>query len=210
MNIWQRQNAVMAKIGPVKPDGQVTINGKKAYDYISHDAVTAAAKPLFVEFGIGVCPTVINHTINGNRTELTVRTRFINIDTPDDFTEVETLGYGVDSSDKAPGKALSYAIKGAYQKFLMMNSADDAGGEQIEHTPADDRVPSEDKKRAYEAAANTYKAALDGAPDIKELRALKKSNEEWLSDAPEVTQTFFEDYFKKRALALDPPKEGEI
>jgi hypothetical protein len=104
---------------------------------------------------------------------------------------------------------MSYALKVAYQKVLMLNSVDDVGGEQVDHTPNDNRVPAEERNKAQTAAASTYKAALEGATDIKHLRQLKRDNEEWLTGTPRVTQDFFTDLFNKRAAALKAAESEE-
>ncbi len=203
LNIYQRINAVMGEADAITPDGAVMIGGKKAYEYISHDAVTAKLKPLFVKYGIVPVPTIFDRLDNGNRIELLVDVDFVNMDDSTDRITVRSLGYGCDNQDKGPGKALSYAVKNAYLKVCMLNSADDSGGELTPHAPADDRVPAEDKRKAYEAAAKTYKAALEGAETIKDLRDLKKSNDEWLAEAPETTRDYFADLFKKRTTDIE-------
>ena len=48
--------------------------------------------------------------------------RFVNIDNPTEFIDVETFGDGVDSQDKAPGKAMTYADKYALLKAYKIET----------------------------------------------------------------------------------------
>ena len=52
--------------------------------------------------------------------------RFVNIDEPQDFFDVQSFGYGVDGQDKGPGKAMSYAVKYALLKALGLETGEDA------------------------------------------------------------------------------------
>lgn len=207
LNIYQRINAVMAEVEAIEPDKEIKIGSNGSIPYLSHDGVTGHVKGLFVKHGIAAHPTVAEHSKDGNRTELVVDVDFVNIDKPDDRMTIRSVGYGVDSSDKGPGKAWSYAVKYAYLKALMLNSADDQGGEQVDHDPASIResevvAAGQMTKAALEAAANTYKAGISGASDAKQLRELKASNSEWLDAAPEVTQNYFNNIYNERLAEL--------
>ena len=208
LNIHQRIHAVMAEAGALEPDSQVNINGKKAYDYISHDAVTKHIQPLFVKHGIMALPGVSSAVTNGNRIELEVVTDFINIDKPDDKISTTTVGQGTDSSDKGPGKALSYAVKSAYLKVLMLNSGDDAGGDETPHDPKDTRKSEVDAaadsvKKAREETATNLKLAIVGCNSLEELKDLKKKSRNTLEAFPEVTADYFAEQFKTREAQLN-------
>lgn len=214
LNIHQRIHAIMRDVGAMLPDKEHPImkDGKKvaSFPYNSHDGVTAHVKPLFIQHGVMVIPTVVDHKMNGNRTELNVQTSFVNIDVPTEIVNVNTIGYGADKSDKGPGKALSYAVKSAYLKILMLNSQDDTGEDTVEHDPSDTRTSeveeAKDKARkAFEASATTYQAAIHGATSKKELQDLKRKNVEWLVDAPDVTRIHFETLHNERMQAIEPP-----
>jgi hypothetical protein len=57
--------------------------------------------------------------------------RFVNVDDPQDFFDVETFGYGLDDQDKGPGKAMSYAVKYALLKTLGLETGDDPDEDQV-------------------------------------------------------------------------------
>lgn len=120
-NIYQRVNDVMKDLGRVRKEKKRGMQ----YAIVSHDAVTALARPLFVEHGIIHYPVDMTMRQDGNRTEMKLKLRVQNVDDPADFLEVSTAGYGVDTQDKGPGKAMSYAVKYGVLKLLQMETGDD-------------------------------------------------------------------------------------
>lgn len=56
---------------------------------------------------------------------LKVKIRFVNLDNTSDFIETVAYGDGVDSLDKAPGKAMTYSDKYALMKAYKMLTGDD-------------------------------------------------------------------------------------
>lgn len=103
--------------------GSKTVNGQ--YRFASHDQVTAAVHPFLVKHGIVVIPTLETMTQEGNRSQAMMLSTFVNVDEPSDQFTVRYPGYGVDSGDKGPGKAISYAVKYAYLKVLCLETGED-------------------------------------------------------------------------------------
>lgn len=210
-SIWQRVNAVMQVVGFVEKDQKVKIGQGGGYDYVSHDMVTAVIRPACVRYGIGVMPSVIEHQKDGNRTELTVETSFVNIHKPEDKITIKTYGYGVDSSDKGPGKAFSYAVKYAYLKMFLLNSADDIESDNIQHDPAQPRASEVtaaqiEATEAMHAWAETYKSALEGASTLEELVDVQRKNAKALASdrLPDLMRKTLIDIGKKRKADLTP------
>jgi hypothetical protein len=218
-SIYRRLNAVMSEIGHIDKDKtqEIKKDGRKVgeFDYISHDMVSATVRTPFVKYGIAVQPTVVSHETNGNRVTLVVNTDFINIDNPDDRVSVQTIGFGVDNTDKGPGKALSYAVKYAYLKILMLNSADDieAGGvEHIAEAPntKDIEVAKKAEATAVEAWANQFRDQIDAAPTEAAVDALQAANKKMLMAVPDATRDYFVSriQMKKDALSTTPLDAG--
>jgi len=189
---------------------EIRKDGKKVgeFNYVSHDMVTAHVRDAFNEFGVLTWPSVIAHATNGNRTELQVVTAFINADSPEDQMSITTYGYGVDFSDKGPGKALSYAVKYAYLKALMLQSADDVEADDIKHDPVDPRASDVERaaqkvKDDIQASANELKLAIRGTESVKDLVKLQRERKDWLMDIPEVTRDYFIGEFEKRKGELE-------
>lgn len=135
-NIHQRLHAAMQAVKYIQKEQK---NGMK-YTIVSHDAVTAKVRPQLVEQGIVYYPVSIHREQVGNRTEVDLVLRFVNIDDPADFIEVAGIGYGIDSQDKGPGKAVSYAVKYCLLKALGLETGDDPDVESIEHGPDPEAV----------------------------------------------------------------------
>ena len=121
INIHQRIAAAMKAVDYIQKEKRQGMS----YSIVSHDAVTAKVRPALLEAGVHYYPCDIKFTQNGNRTECSMIVRFVNIDKPDDSIDVHTFGYGIDSQDKGPGKAMSYAVKYALLKCLGLETGDD-------------------------------------------------------------------------------------
>jgi hypothetical protein len=164
-NIHQRLAEVMRSVTYIQKEQKP---GMK-YTVVSHDKVTAKVRPALLEAGIVYYPVSCEHSHNGNRAECRMTVRFANIDNPSDHIDVPTFGYGIDTQDKGPGKAMSYAVKYALLKTLGLETGDDADHDSIEHT-ADD------------PATQPPKAVLDaikGAGNLDSLKTVWEANREW-------------------------------
>ncbi len=190
--------------------------GQYTYDFISHDDVTLAVKQACQKHGILVWPTVTSHSKDGNRTELNVRVVFINVDNPDEAISTEAVGYGVDNTDKGPGKAYSYAVKNALLKAFQLNSADDIELDNIPHESEHvrGRDLAEAKARSnntLEAWAYNYRKGINDATTLKELKDLQKANKDVLldDDTPKITRDYFIELFESKKAKLEDKVEAE-
>jgi len=108
------------------------------YTIVSHDSVTSKVRPELLKCGIHYYPSEMTFVQNGNRTEVLLKVRFVNIDRPSDFFEVPSFGFGCDSQDKGPGKAISYAVKYALLKAMGLETGDDSDlDHHIDYDPKD-------------------------------------------------------------------------
>jgi len=141
LNIYQRMCAATAEISRVAKNLEVGF-GKSSYKAVGEADVLAAVKPVEEKYGIysypvsreiiesGVLENVSEY--NGQTTtkkqfQMRVSTvyRFVNVDNPTEFIDITTYGDGVDSQDKAPGKAMTYADKYALLKAYKIMTGDD-------------------------------------------------------------------------------------
>lgn len=134
LNIYQRLHAAMGEVDYVQKEKKQGMN----YTIVSHDAVTAKVRPVLHRHGIVYHPHSLDYIQDGNRTQVNLVVRFVNVDKPDDFVDVPCLGFGIDSQDKGPGKAVSYAVKYALLKALGLETGDDPDTEAATppHEPA--------------------------------------------------------------------------
>jgi hypothetical protein len=130
------------------------------YSIVSHDKVTAAVRPILVKHGIVYYPAALNVAQDGNRTQVQMSVKFCNVDNPDDFIHVESLGYGIDAQDKGPGKAISYAVKYALLKCLGLETGDDP--DEVQDKRADFQPANDASKKRAEPlqGPHTSKTAL--------------------------------------------------
>jgi hypothetical protein len=133
LNLHQRMAAVMQEVTYIQKE---TKQGMQ-YKIVSHDKVTAKVRPALLANGVIYYPIRCDTAQNGNRTECNMTVRFANIDDPQDFIDVQSCGHGIDTQDKGPGKAQSYAVKYALLKALGLETGDDADHDSIEHNRVD-------------------------------------------------------------------------
>lgn len=206
LTIYQRIHATMQDVGHLEKDKKMQ-GGKMSYEYISHDAVAAAARVPFIRYGVIVQPIVTRYNTDGNRIELSVTVDFINIDNPKDRIPVSVVSYGVDNSDKGPGKALSYAVKYATLKLLMLNSADDIEEDDTPHDASVARQSlihdAQDATRdARESWANALRDAIDGATTTAQIDEMQRAHKSTLMAVPAVTRDWFITRFETRKTEL--------
>lgn len=141
LNIYQRLHAAMGEVDYVQKEKKQGMN----YTIVSHDAVTAKVRPILHKHGIVYHPHALDYVQDGNRTQVRVVVRFVNVDKPEDFVDVPCLGFGIDQQDKGPGKAVSYAVKYALLKALGLETGDDPDTEVVTppHEPARQQKPGE-------------------------------------------------------------------
>lgn len=164
LNIYQRMLAVTADMQTVAKNLLVPAgNGK--YRAVSETDVLNAVKPLEIRHGVYSYP-VERRTISVDVLEteerrkdydtkqyetikktqfvyrIETRYRFVNVDFPNEYIDVVSYGDGIDSADKAPGKAMTYSDKYALLKAYKIQTGDDP-----------DQDASPDYKKATPAAA---------------------------------------------------------
>ena len=133
LNLHQRMAAVMQEVTYIQKESKQGMQ----YKIVSHDKVTAKVRPALLANGVIYYPIRCDTAQNGNRTECNMTVRFANIDNPQDFIDVQSCGHGIDTQDKGPGKAQSYAVKYALLKALGLETGDDADHDSIEHSRVD-------------------------------------------------------------------------
>ena len=158
-NIHQRLADVMKNVSYIQKD---TPQGLQ-YAIVSHDVVTKKVRPALLEQGIVYYPQNMKVSQSGNRTEMTLDVKFVNIDNPDDFILVPSCGYGIDSQDKGPGKAESYAVKFALLKALGLETGLDPDLDQtVEHEASDPRFISAEQVAELNNLADEVEADKPG------------------------------------------------
>lgn len=136
-NIFQRMSAITQEISTVAKNLSVDA-GKSSYKAVGEADVLAAVKPIEAKHGVYSYPysreivdsgEMVSTTKYGERKQLFMRVatvyRFVNVDKPDEHLDITTYGDGVDTQDKAPGKAMTYGDKYALLKAYKIQTGDD-------------------------------------------------------------------------------------
>ena len=136
LNIHQRMLKATDEIGKVVKGLTVEAGGGKGYKAVGESDIIGAVKPVEIMNGIYSYPVsrkIIESAIiefgkyNTKHQFMRVETlyRFVNIDNPSEYLEQISFADGLDSGDKAPGKAMTYCDKYALMKAYKIETGDD-------------------------------------------------------------------------------------
>lgn len=175
MNIYEKMSAITNDISAVAKNLEVELPNGKGYKAVSEPDVLRAVKPIEAKFGVYSYPVkreivesgeIVTTTKYGEKKSLFVRVeviyRFVNIEKPEEYIEVFSYGDGVDSQDKAAGKAMTYADKYALLKAYKIQTGEDTdaegSGDLVKKTNSKD-LASESEKAAFRLMCS--KAGID-------------------------------------------------
>ena len=201
-NIFQRMSAITLEISTVGKNLSVGY-GKNTYKAVSEADVLAAVKPIEQKWGVYSYPasrTVISSDVmeyknasGETKTNLFLRIetvyRFVNMDKPEEYIELTTYGDGIDSQDKAPGKAMTYGDKYALLKAYKIQTGDDPDAKASEEMTghSTQRPPVVQQEPAYPPKSEMLAAINSHYPEGKVrdnlLKALSVESIDKLSDA---------------------------
>jgi hypothetical protein len=182
LNIFEKMSAITSEITAVAKNLNVGW-GSQSYKAVGEADVLAAVKPIEAKYRIysypfsrnteesAVLTTAKKDGSESKQQFLRISTvyRFVDMDKPDSYIDITTYGDGVDTQDKAPGKAMTYADKYALLKAYKIITGDDP-----------DQNASEDlkdkKNKAVKPAEENKPAEAKpiGAKDVEKLRAVFK------------------------------------
>ena len=141
MNIYEKLLNITNEIGIINKNMTVG-EGKNAYKAVREGDVLKAVKELEFKYKVYSYPIkreIVDRAILETEKEykgdvtrstkqfmrLEITYRFVNIEKPDEFIDIISYGDGIDSQDKAPGKAMTYGDKYALLKAYKIETGDD-------------------------------------------------------------------------------------
>ena len=168
LNLYEKMSLITSEIGVVEKNLEVPTGGKKSYKAVSERDVLDAVKPIEAKYRVYSFPAsrqVIDHDVLVKENEyegkitktntlfLRVETvyRFVNMDNPSEYIETTVYGDGLDTGDKATGKAMTYADKYALMKAYKLSTGDD---------PDKEPSPEEGYERKTEPKASQKQISL--------------------------------------------------
>jgi hypothetical protein len=178
-------------MGAIAKNGQATYGDKYAYHRI--DDIDDKLRDALIEHGVVAMVTSIEDRQRGHwqdppdkygkvkttwHCECLITIEFVNVDNPEDRTKIVGWGQGLDNSDKATGKAISYALKSAYlSAFHLRGQPDNEADNITKPSPVAERPPA--AKQAPEPvvteAMQRWLAAMDQCDDVNSFDMLDKS-----------------------------------
>lgn len=163
MTIHEKMFNVMTDVDKIIKDLDVKFKEVK-YKGISHDQVTEMIRKQLLKQKLLSIVRIISHTQDGNRTEVDIEVEFVDIEAPDSSIKVRGFGYGIDTQDKGPGKAISYAVKYVYLKTFCLLTGDDPERDDINYQPPEARVaqPAANGLAAKKARLRSFVQAIGG------------------------------------------------
>lgn len=180
MNIYEKLSNITFELPIVNKALSITMTRDRNYRAVSEADIMAAVTPLEHKYRIFSYP--IAHDIVKDEIATVTKTfkdtkrnteniqetsnvflrikstyRFVNIDQKDEYIDVIAYGDGIDSQDKAPGKAVTYADKYAIMKGYKIQT-----GEDPDKYPSGDTIKIEEplpqRKDEFIKKSNTLEA----------------------------------------------------
>jgi len=165
-NIYQKINKVMQSIEYLTKDDRVEFGNTK-YKAISEEKVTTSVRKELVNQGIVILPVMQESTVTelirtdksvNQRADVHTRYRIQNIEDKDDYIEVESNGSGVDTQDKAVGKAMTYAYKYMLLRTFAIPTGEDP--DKISSAETDSKIAKEVENEENKRISSTQVQAL--------------------------------------------------
>lgn len=193
MNIYEKLSAITNELGVVAKNLQVQVSKTSSYKAVGELDVLLAVKPLEQKHRIYSYPAkriiteskdVITQTQYGEKAQQFVRVettyRFVDIDKPEDYIEVTSYGDGLDSGDKASGKAMTYADKYAVMKAYKIMTGDDPDQFASPESTKTNHEQSQIKEKDYRKTLIEYcmAAGLEMKDIAKEYKLNAKSTQQ--------------------------------
>ena len=124
---------IYKKIFDVQHECESVIKDEKRglqYKPLSYNSVNAVVRPALKEHNLTLIPYVKSHEQDGNQTRCVMAARVVDIETGEHIDVGDYFGYGNDTQDKGPGKAMSYAYKYLLLKLFLLDISDEEDSEK--------------------------------------------------------------------------------
>lgn len=138
MSIYEKMAMIRDEAGVVAKNLEIAVNNSNKYKAVSERDVLDTIRPLMQKYRIYAFPVsrecderdrIISTYKETTRASFYFHyknvMRFVNLDKTSEFIDVVSYSTGIDTGDKADGKAMTYADKYAYMKAFMLSTGDD-------------------------------------------------------------------------------------
>ena len=124
---------IYKKIFDVQHECESVIKDEKRglqYKPLSYNSVNAVVRPALEKHKLTLIPYVKSHEQDGNQTRCVMAARVVDIETGEHIDVGDYFGYGNDTQDKGPGKAMSYDYKYLLLKLFLLDISDEEDSEK--------------------------------------------------------------------------------
>jgi len=171
LNIYEKMSAITNELGVVAKNLNVDMGKGKSYKAVQEKDVLDAVKPIEEKYRVYSYPKerkVIDNGILEKETQygisknmyLRIETiyEFVNIDNPEEKITMTSYADGIDSGDKATGKAMTYSDKYSLLKAYKIATGDDpdkeASPEKGYRQPQDTKLLEEFERLVIETESD--------------------------------------------------------
>ena len=199
LNLYQRIVKVMASMGAVGKGGVVSYGEKFAYHRI--DDIDDKLRHALIEHGV-VCTITeiydrkLEYFVEKDRfgkdrsawyAECAVTIELVNADKPEERTTIKGWGQGLDYSDKATGKAVSYATKSAYLSAFHLRGQPDNEQDNITTKPKDATLD----EVKLSAEAQSWVDAINQVDCVEDLHSVGDNIKNESPDVQNAVRPFY-------------------
>ena len=181
LNIYERMSAITQEINAVAKNLNVGF-GKSQYKAVGEADVLAAVKPIEAKYGVYSYPlerNIIETAILENTKSdgsvskaqfMRVATtyRFVNMEVPTEYIDMVSYGDGVDTQDKAPGKAMTYSDKYSLLKAYKIITGDDPDQNMSQEYTSINKKPALQKEAPKVQPTTPYPSRDEMIKECKE------------------------------------------
>ena len=122
-NIYQRIQAVMQDVKYVQKTGW---NGFNKYKYAKESDYIESLRPSMLKHGLVILPVSQKVSQVGELSTVEMEFKVVNVDNPEEFLIVPSVGQGSDKSDKGAYKSITGAKKYMLSLLFLVETGDDA------------------------------------------------------------------------------------
>lgn len=207
MNIYEKMAAIRDEAGVIAKNLEISTGGTNKYKAVSERDVLDAIRPLMQKYRVYAYPIdrqcdekdrVTTTSKYGDKMNFYFHyrnvMRFVNLDQTDEYIDVVSYSTGIDSGDKADGKAMTYADKYAFMKAFMLSTGDDPDQEASKEyaTISNDLWKSLNRFYSKEEIKQMYaELGITNGKDIPMDYAVKKIEEYWAKSKKELPDKEF-------------------
>ena len=222
-NIFEKMMDITSELTAVAKNLLVG-EGRNQYKAVGEADVLAAVRPLEKKYRVYSYPfdrEIVDSQLmikekewRGNITKtqqqfIRIKTvyRFVNIDNPEEYIDITSYGDGVDSQDKAPGKAITYSDKYALLKAYKIITGDDS-----DQFKSEDGKFSEYQQPVQAENVKPTRVQLDSLYELAKSKGFGKTSV-WKSarvqNESKMTMKHYMDIFE-RLQKLPDVKQGNL